>query len=37
MSWPIPLETLSISPYYLENLSVLAYFFRDSKCFALLI
>jgi len=36
MSWPIPLETLYISPYYLETLSVLASSFRDHKIFALL-
>jgi len=35
MSWPIPLEIPSVSPYLLETLSVLAYFCRDSKCFAL--
>jgi len=37
MSWSIPLENLSVSPYLLEKLNILAYYFRDSKCFALLI
>jgi len=37
MFWPCPLETQSVSPNKLENLTVLAYSFRDSKFFALLI
>jgi len=37
MSWPIPLETLKFSPFYIQTLNILAYTFRDSKCFALII
>jgi len=37
MSWPIPLETLRVHRINLETPTVLAYFFRDSKCFALII
>jgi len=37
MYWPIILETLNFRLFNLETLTVLAYTFRDSKCFALLI
>jgi len=37
MSWHIPLETQIFRLNNLETLTVLAYSFRDSKSFALLI
>jgi len=37
MSWPITLEALSFRLINFETLITLAYFFRDSKNFALLI
>jgi len=33
----MPLETLIVRLINLETLTVLAYSFRDSKCFALLV
>jgi len=37
MSWSIPLEILSFRFINLKIMTVLAYSFRDSKSFALLI